>query len=107
MCFYGWGLGPPIVHVPFSCVSMDGGLGPPIVLVPPPHAYAYTHTQTPIVTVFIYILCSFGVCIGTGLILTGRTNFSPERVTACRVLILAIARIRQWQQAHLQSSMHP
>ena len=84
MCFYGWGLGPPIVHVPFSCVSMDGGLGPPIVHVPPPpHAYAYTctHTQTPIVTVFFYILCSFGVCIGTGLILTGRTNFSPERVS--------------------------
>ena len=46
MCFYGWGLGPPIVHVPFSCVSMDGGLGPPIVHVPPPHAYAYTHTHT-------------------------------------------------------------
>jgi len=33
-----------------------------------------------IVTVFIYILCRFGVCIGTGRILTGRTNFSPERV---------------------------
>ena len=38
------------------------------------------HTQTPIVTVFIYIVCRFWVCIGTGLILTGRTNSSPERV---------------------------
>ena len=27
MCFYGWGLGPPIVHVPSPCVSMDVGLG--------------------------------------------------------------------------------
>ena len=27
MCFYGWGLGPPIVHVPSPCVPMDVGLG--------------------------------------------------------------------------------
>ena len=34
MCFYGWGLGPPIVHVPSPCVSMDGGLGPSIFHAP-------------------------------------------------------------------------
>ena len=55
----------------------------------PPPAYAYTHTQTPIVTVFIYIVCRFWVCIGTGLILTGRTNSSPERV---------------WSPVHLSST---
>ena len=37
MCFYGWrGLGPPIVHLPSPCVSMDGGWGFPVVHVPSP-----------------------------------------------------------------------
>ena len=37
MCFYGWrGLGPPIVHLPSPCVSMDGGWGFPVVHMPSP-----------------------------------------------------------------------
>ena len=34
MCFYGWVLESPIVHVPSPCICIDGGLEPPIVIVP-------------------------------------------------------------------------